>query len=45
MDHCIGHIRLLYERVTKDQMKFYAYIVEEPGFKNVKNKHLGMSPF
>ena len=20
-------------------------IVEEPGFKNVKNKHLGMSPF
>ena len=21
------------------------YIVEEPGFKNVKNKHLGMSPF
>ena len=22
-----------------------ALIVEEPGFKNVKNKHLGMSPF
>ena len=21
------------------------YIVEEPGFKNVKNKHLGMPPF
>ena len=20
-------------------------VVEEPGFKNVKNKHLGMSPF
>ena len=20
-------------------------LVEEPGFKNVKNKHLGMSPF
>ena len=20
-------------------------IVEEPGFKNVKNKHLGISPF
>ena len=22
-----------------------AHIVEEPGFKNVKNKHLGMPPF
>ena len=21
------------------------FLVEEPGFKNVKNKHLGMSPF
>ena len=24
---------------------FVVSIVEEPGFKNVKNKHLGMSPF
>ena len=23
----------------------HVYIVEEPGFKNVKNKHLGMPPF
>ena len=22
-----------------------SHIVEEPGFKNVKNKHFGMSPF
>ena len=21
------------------------FLLEEPGFKNVKNKHLGMSPF
>ena len=24
---------------------FNLLLVEEPGFKNVKNKHLGMSPF
>ena len=23
----------------------YKIVVEEPGFKNVKNKHLGMPPF
>ena len=23
----------------------FLLVVEEPGFKNVKNKHLGMSPF
>ena len=27
------------------KMKLYSLIVEEPGFKNVRNKHLGMSPF
>ena len=25
--------------------QMYSVVVEEPGFKNVKNKHFGMSPF
>ena len=29
----------------RDKKDNKEYIVEEPGFKNVKNKHLGMSPF
>ena len=27
------------------QSERVGFLVEEPGFKNVKKKHLGMSPF
>ena len=29
----------------KGQISLNLNLVEEPGFKNVKNKHLGMPPF
>ena len=30
---------------SRELRDFIIFLVEEPGFKNVKNKHLGMSPF
>ena len=35
---------LIHQNV-KNTIIMFQCIVEEPGFKNVKNKHLGMSPF
>ena len=42
--HLLCH---LYELTDTLGLLFWVVnsIVEEPGFKNVKNKHLGMSPF
>ena len=34
---------ILFASLKKSSMK--CTLVEEPGFKNVKNKHLGMPPF
>ena len=47
-DATIVMIPMLRRRHNKGKTKWENYrkqIVEEPGFKNVKNKHLGMSHF
>ena len=38
-------VLLSQESILNNRLKIQDLLVEEPGFKNVKNKHLGMSPF
>ena len=36
---------IMFLHVLRDKSLYKLLLVEEPGFKNVKNKHFGMSPF
>ena len=40
--HLVCYVRTI---SCRDMSNFVGILVEEPGFKNVKNKHLGMPPF
>ena len=37
--------RNMHTCIIKRNMQISVFLEEEPGFKNVKNKHLGMPPF